>query len=34
MNTTLLAFVLLYLVGTMGIGIYAGTRIQNTSVHG
>ncbi|MFW9615078.1 sodium:solute symporter family protein [Aquabacterium sp.] len=31
MNTTLLAFVLLYLVGTMGIGIYAGTRIQNTT---
>lgn len=31
MNTTLLAFVLLYLIGTMGIGIYAGTRIQNTT---
>lgn len=31
MNTTLLAFVILYLVGTMGIGIYAGTRIQSTT---
>jgi SSS family transporter len=31
MNTTLLAFVILYLVGTMGIGIYAGTRIKNTT---
>lgn len=31
MNTTLLAFVILYLVGTMGIGIYAGTRIQSTA---
>lgn len=31
MNTTLLAFVLLYLVGTMGIGIYAGTRIKSTT---
>ena len=31
MNITLLAFVLLYLLGTMGIGIYAGSRIKNTS---
>ena len=31
MNTTLLWFVILYLVGTMGIGIYAGTRIKNTA---
>jgi SSS family solute:Na+ symporter len=31
MNHTLLAFVILYLVGTMGIGIYAGTRIKNTT---
>ncbi|MDE2400563.1 MAG: sodium:solute symporter family protein [Burkholderiales bacterium] len=31
MNSTLLAFVILYLLGTMGIGIYAGTRIKNTT---
>lgn len=31
MNTTLLTFVILYLVATMGIGIYAGTRIKNTA---
>jgi solute:Na+ symporter, SSS family len=31
MNTTLLAFVILYLVGTMAIGFYAGTRIQSTT---
>jgi SSS family solute:Na+ symporter len=31
MNTTLLAFVILYLFGTMGIGIYAGTRIKDTA---
>lgn len=31
MNYTLLAFVLLYLVGTMAIGIWAGTRIRNTT---
>lgn len=31
MNTTLLAFVILYLVGTMAIGVYAGKRIKNTS---
>src|SRR5690606_36077990 len=31
MNHTLLAFVILYLVATMGIGLYAGTRIKNTT---
>jgi SSS family transporter len=31
MNIELLAFVILYLVGTMGIGIYAGTRIKSTT---
>lgn len=31
MNYTLLVFVLLYLVGTMAIGIWAGTRIRNTA---
>jgi SSS family solute:Na+ symporter len=31
MNTTLLAFVILYLLGTMAIGIYAGTRIKTTA---
>ncbi|HIV71975.1 MAG TPA: sodium:solute symporter family protein [Candidatus Aquabacterium excrementipullorum] len=31
MNTTLLAFVVLYLVLTMGIGVYAGTRIKDTT---
>lgn len=31
MNYTLLAFVLLYLVGTMAVGIWAGTRIKNTT---
>lgn len=31
MNTTLLAFVVLYLLVTMGIGMYAGTRIKNTA---
>ena len=31
MNTTLLAFVILYLLGTMAIGIYAGTRVKNTA---
>ncbi|TAK93223.1 MAG: sodium:solute symporter [Aquabacterium sp.] len=31
MNITLLAFVFLYLLGTMGIGIYAGTRIKDTA---
>ncbi|MFN3888713.1 MAG: sodium:solute symporter family protein [Aquabacterium sp.] len=31
MNTTLLAFVILYLLGTMAIGMYAGTRIKSTA---
>jgi SSS family solute:Na+ symporter len=31
MNTTLLWFVILYLIGTMGIGVYAGTRIKSTA---
>ncbi len=31
MNTTLLSFVILYLLGTMAIGVYAGTRIKNTT---
>jgi SSS family solute:Na+ symporter len=31
MNTTLLAFVILYLLGTMAIGVYAGTRIKSTA---
>lgn len=31
MNTTLLAFVVLYLVGTMAIGMYAGTRVKNAT---
>ena len=31
MNTTLLSFVILYLLGTMAIGMYAGKRIKNTS---
>lgn len=31
MNTTLLAFVILYLVATMAVGIYAGTRVKNTA---
>jgi solute:Na+ symporter, SSS family len=31
MNTTLLVFVILYLVGTMAVGIYAGTKIKNTT---
>ena len=31
MNTTLIVFVVLYLLGTLGIGIWAGTRIRNTS---
>lgn len=31
MNTTLLTFVILYLVGTMAVGIYAGTRIKTTA---
>ncbi|NNG25166.1 sodium:solute symporter family protein [Telluria aromaticivorans] len=31
MNTTLIVFVALYLIGTLGIGVWAGTRIKNTS---
>ena len=31
MNTTLLVFVILYLVGTMALGMYAGTRIKSTA---
>ncbi|MDO8777524.1 MAG: sodium:solute symporter family protein [Burkholderiaceae bacterium] len=31
MNTTLLWFVILYLIGTMCIGVYAGTRIKSTA---
>jgi SSS family solute:Na+ symporter len=31
MNTTLISFVVLYLVGTLAIGVWAGTRIKNTS---
>ncbi|MBG9388151.1 sodium:solute symporter family protein [Caenimonas aquaedulcis] len=31
MNYTLITFVVLYLVGTLGIGVWAGTRIKNTT---
>ncbi|MFG6448274.1 sodium:solute symporter family protein [Roseateles sp. BYS180W] len=31
MNTTLIVFVALYLVGTLALGVWAGTRIKNTS---
>ncbi len=31
MNITLISFVVLYLLGTLGIGVWAGTRIKNTS---
>lgn len=31
MNSTLLWFVILYLIGTMCIGVYAGTRIKSTT---
>jgi len=31
MNTILITFVVLYLVGTLAIGVWAGTRIKNTS---
>ncbi|MFG6487484.1 sodium:solute symporter family protein [Roseateles sp. BYS78W] len=31
MNTTLIVFVVLYLMGTLGIGVWAGTRVKNTS---
>ena len=31
MNVTLIVFVVLYLLGTLGLGVWAGTRIKNTS---
>ena len=31
MNTTLVAFVVLYLLGTLALGVWAGTRIKNTT---
>ena len=31
MNTTLIVFVVLYLVGTLGLGMWAGTRIKTTT---
>ncbi len=31
MNVTLLVFVLIYLVGTLALGAWAGTRVKNTS---
>ncbi|HET9643711.1 MAG TPA: sodium:solute symporter family protein, partial [Burkholderiaceae bacterium] len=31
MNVTLIVFVVLYLVGTLALGVWAGTRIRNTS---
>ena len=31
MNTTLLVFVIAYLVGTMAIGVYAGTKVHSTA---
>ncbi len=31
MNTTLIVFVVLYLLGTLAIGVWAGSRIKNTS---
>lgn len=31
MNTTLLSFVVLYLLGTLALGVWAGTRIKNTT---
>jgi SSS family transporter len=31
MNTTLIVFVVLYLLGTLALGVWAGTRIKNTS---
>ncbi len=31
MNATLIIFVVLYLVGTLALGVWAGTRIKNTS---
>src|SRR2546428_11835798 len=31
MNVTLIVFVVLYLLGTLSLGVWAGTRIKNTS---
>jgi SSS family solute:Na+ symporter len=31
MNATLITFVVLYLLGTLGLGVWAGTRIKNTT---
>jgi len=31
MNTTLIVFVVLYLLGTLGLGLWAGTRIKNST---
>ena len=31
MNTTLIVFVVLYLMGTLALGVWAGTRIRNTA---
>lgn len=31
MNTTLIVFVVLYLLGTLALGVWAGTRIKNTA---
>ncbi len=31
MNATLVTFVVLYLLGTLGLGVWAGTRIKNTN---
>src|SRR5436190_16078529 len=31
MNYTLIVFVVLYLLGTLSLGVWAGTRIKNTS---
>ncbi|MFO0121073.1 MAG: sodium:solute symporter family transporter, partial [Inhella sp.] len=31
MNTTLIVFVVLYLLGTLAIGVWAGSRVKNTA---
>ena len=31
MNTTLIVFVVLYVLGTLALGVWAGTRIKNTT---
>src|SRR4029079_13633499 len=31
MNVTLISFVVLYLLGTLALGVWAGTRIKNTT---